>query len=176
MNHPSLIAGIVLLAALAPLSAHHSLTAEYDPKAPVAIRGRLARVEWTNPHSFLYIDMTTADGGTETWQVEAAAPSALARAGLLREMLVIGAIVDISALRAKNGSRKAWGRFVIFPDGAKRPLFTTPESEPASSNTSGSTAPADRGTTSAPYLGMSVALGVGIAGLYVWWQRGSRHG
>lgn len=172
MTDRGLIAGIVVLAALAPLSAHHSLTAEYDPKAPIAIRGRLARVEWTNPHSFLYIDMQAAEGGIETWQVEAAAPSALVRTGLNRELLVIDSVVDISALRAKNGSRKAWGRFITFPNGAKHPLFTTPASEPSSSNASTATVPDDHRATFPPYLIMSVALLV-VAGLYTWRRRGS---
>jgi hypothetical protein len=174
MNHRRLVAGIVLLlTALAPLSAHHSLTAEYDPKAPIAIRGRLARVEWTNPHSFLYVEMTTGDGPIETWKVEAAAPSALARAGLAREMLVIDTTVDISGLRAKNGSRQAWGRFITFADGAKHPLFTTQESDPASSNVSPASTPADRGTAQPPYLLMIVALAVVAAGLYAFGRRGT---
>jgi hypothetical protein len=171
MNHRSLITGIVLLlTALAPLSAHHSLTAAYDPKAPVTIRGRLARVEWTNPHSFLYIDVTTPDGGTETWQVEAAAPSALLRAGLAREMLVIDTTVDVSGLRAKNGSRHAWGRFITFEDGTKRVLFTMPEPTPTS-DTSPGNVPLDRGRRFPPYLLMSAAMLALAAGVYGWWRR-----
>ena len=115
-------AAACLLAAAASLSAHHSLSAEYNPDAAVTLVGRITKVEWQNPHSFIEIECTTPDGKTEHWRVEAAGPSALTESGISREMLAVSTAVTINGLRAKNGSMRAWGQDVTFPDGAKRKL------------------------------------------------------
>jgi hypothetical protein len=119
------IGGAALLVLTAPISltAHHSLTAEYDPKAPpVTLVGRITKVEWTNPHPYLSVECTPPQGGLAEWRVEAAAPTALARVGISRQMLAVDTKVTITALRAKDGSLKAWGFLITFPDGSTKRL------------------------------------------------------
>jgi hypothetical protein len=118
------IGGAALLVLSAPISltAHHSLTAEYDPKAPVTIVGRISKLEWINPHPFLYVECTTPDGGREHWRVETGAPGALETAGVSRDLLAIGTEVTINGVRAKNGSLRAWGLEITLPDGSTRRL------------------------------------------------------
>lgn len=111
------------LATSISLMAHHSLTAEFDPKAPpVTLVGRITKIEWTNPHPYLQVECATPQGGLAEWRVEAAAPTALARAGISREMLAVDTNVTITGLRAKDGSLKAWGFLITFPDGSTKRL------------------------------------------------------
>lgn len=114
---------LLVLATSMSLMAHHSLTAEFDPKAPpVTLVGRITKVEWTNPHPYLQVECTTPQGGRAEWRVEAAAPNSLARAGISREMLAVDTNVTITGLRAKDGSLKAWGFLITFPDGSTKRL------------------------------------------------------
>ena len=114
-------AGVLLLLAAVPLQAHHSLS-DYDMNARVELRGTVSRVDWTNPHIFIHLDVTRPDGTHETWQVEADSPRTLRRAKLSRNMLAVGTVVSISAFRANNGSTRAAGREITFADGAKHSL------------------------------------------------------
>lgn len=118
------IGGAALLVLTVPLSltAHHALTAEYDPTVPVTIVGRISKLEWINPHPFLHVECTTPDGGRELWRVETGAPGALETAGVSRDLLAIGTAVTINGVRAKNGSLKAWGLEITFPDGSTKRL------------------------------------------------------
>ena len=170
---PAAVAGLVLLAALTPLRAHHSVTADYDLNAPIAIHGRLARIEWTNPHAFLYIDITTENGTVETWQIEAAAPRFLVRVGLERERLEIGAMVDIKGLRARNGSHKAYGQEMTLPDGIARRLYTQQDFDPTRQKPAPQAPSALRTLaqnlrwSAAPYLVVTAGVLAAVIGLYV---------
>ena len=79
----SVVAGaaLVVTAAAVPVLAHHSFAAEFDAKRPVKLRGTVTKMEWINPHSWIHIDVKTADGKTEKWMVEGGAPNALLRRG-----------------------------------------------------------------------------------------------
>jgi hypothetical protein len=114
-------AGVLLILAAVPLQAHHSLS-EYDLSAVIELRGTVSKVEWTNPHIFIHLDVTGPDGTHETWQVEADSPSALHKAKLSRQMLAVGTVVGIKAFRANNGSTRAAGTEIVFANGAKHPL------------------------------------------------------
>ena len=107
------------LAATVPLLAHHSL-AEYDPKVAVTLSGPVTTVEWINPHTFVYVAVTTPDDKTDTWRVEGGSPRQMAEHKITREMFAIGAVVTIDGFQAKDHSLKAWGRDITFPDGSKR--------------------------------------------------------
>lgn len=115
-------AAALVLAASVSLGAHHALNAEYDSNAPVTLTGRIVRVEWTNPHSFLEVDCPTPDGQRARWRVEAGGPAALTEAGITREMLAVGTQVTINGFRAKNGSMAAWGGDITFASGETRAL------------------------------------------------------
>ena len=76
LRHTMLIAGlgVGLLAAGAPVLAHHAFTAEFDATKPVKLKGTVTKMEWVNPHSWIYVDVKTDDGKVEPWAVEAGAP------------------------------------------------------------------------------------------------------
>ena len=110
------VAGIVLLTA-ASVAAHHSFAAEFDANQPITLRGTLTKMDWVNPHGWLYIDVTQPDGKVVNWAVEAGAPNALLRRGLRQSDFPIGSALIIDGYRAKNGASKANGATVKFADG-----------------------------------------------------------
>src|SRR5580698_1333069 len=81
---------LVLLFSAVPVFAHHSFAAEYDVKQPVTLKGVVTKVEWTNPHVWIYIDVANENGAVEHWQCENGAPNALARMGWTRHSLKVG--------------------------------------------------------------------------------------
>src|SRR5580698_1788764 len=85
-----------------PTFAHHSFAAEFDVKQPITLKGTVTKVEWTNPHVWIYIDVTTESGAVEHWQCENGAPNALARMGWTRHSLNAGDKITVEGFRAKN--------------------------------------------------------------------------
>ncbi len=121
-----LIYGAVALGALAvlgysvPLVAHHAFGAEFDANAPIRLEGRIVRVEWVNPHSWIHIEVDNPDGSSDVWMVEGGTPNVLLRRGLRRECLQIGEVLVVDGYQAKNHSlMRANGRDVTFTDGRK---------------------------------------------------------
>ena len=121
LRHTMLIAGlgVGLLAAGAPVLAHHAFTAEFDATKPVKLKGTVTKMEWVNPHSWIYVDVKTDDGKVEPWAVEAGAPNAMFRRGWNKNSIPVGIEVVIDGYRAKNGKNIANGRDVLLPDGKK---------------------------------------------------------
>jgi Family of unknown function (DUF6152) len=111
----------LLLAAL-PALAHHSFSAEYSSDQPVTLKGTLTKVEWTNPHGWIYIDVKDDGGKVTNWAVEFGAPNALLRRGLRKTDFPAGVELLVKGYRAKSGSPTINGTSVKFPDG--RNLFT----------------------------------------------------
>ena len=112
------VGGALVLSAAA-VSAHHSFAAEFDANKPVQLRGTVARVEWINPHTWIHIDVKEADGTTVRWMIEGGTPNTLLRRGLTKASLPEGTEIVVDGYRAKNGSNRANGRDVTFPDGRK---------------------------------------------------------
>jgi hypothetical protein len=99
------------------LSAHHSFAAEFDAAKPVTLEGTVARLEWTNPHAWLYLDVRGEDGKVVQWALELSAPNALARRGLRPDVARPGSKLQVQGYRAKNGSPRARAFMVVLPGG-----------------------------------------------------------
>ena len=93
----------ILLAAGAPVQAHHSFSATYDGNKPITLRGTIVKMGWQNPHAHMYVDVKNADGKVVTWEVESAGPNALIKQGLRKEDFV-GAEIVIKGFLAKDGT------------------------------------------------------------------------
>ncbi len=115
------IAGMLLAAAL-PMAAHHSFSAEFDATKKITLEGKVVQMEWVNPHSWLDIDVTKADGTVERWRIEGGSPSVLLRLGWNRNSLPAGTKIKVVGYQAKDGSLRASSREIEFPDGRKMNL------------------------------------------------------
>jgi hypothetical protein len=113
-----MIAAILSMATV-PVWGHHAFAAEFDAKKPVKLTGKVTKVEWINPHAWIHIDAKNADGTTTEWMVEAGTPNTLFRRGFTKDSLAIGTEIVVDGYQAKDGSLRANGRDLTFPDGRK---------------------------------------------------------
>ena len=98
-------------------SAHHAFSAEFDAAQPVELRGKVTKVEWVNPHTWIHIDVQETNGDLIAWEIEAGAPNALIRRGWRKDSLTPGTELLVFGYRAKDGSNRANGRDITLPDG-----------------------------------------------------------
>jgi hypothetical protein len=113
----------------APLFAHHSFAAEFDGSKKVELTGVVTKVDWVNPHAYIYVDVKSPDGTVVNWALETGAPNMLYRQGWRKDDLKVGDTVKLDAFPAKDGSHTAAARQVVLPDGRK--VFAgTPNSTP----------------------------------------------
>ena len=119
----ALIGGGAVLVALvyaAPLLAHHAFGAEFDRDAPIRLEGKIVRLEWVNPHTWIHLEIVNEDSTTEVWMVEGGTPNVLLRRGLRRDCLTPGTVIIVDGYQAKDHSlKRANGRDVTFADGNK---------------------------------------------------------
>ena len=112
-------AGALMLAAV-PAVAHHAFGGEFDANKPVLLRGKLVKVEWVNPHSWLHVEVTKSDGTKEVWMVEGGSPNSLLRRGVTRDSLKVGTDVVVDGYQARDHSLlRANGRNITTADGKK---------------------------------------------------------
>src|SRR3984893_3463838 len=110
------IAAGLLLSGGAAL-AHHAYTAEFDTHKPVKLTGVVSKLEWSNPHIWIYLDVKDDKGNVTNWGFSASPPGMLTRRGITKNSLKLGEALTISGHRAKDGSNNASGNVVVFADG-----------------------------------------------------------
>ena len=116
------LAAVSLSAMSASVAAHHAFGAEFDSNKPVKFeKAVVTKMEWTNPHVWIHVDVSMPDGSTEPWAIEAGTPNVLFRRGFTKQALLPGTVIRIDGYRAKDGSHRANGRDLTLPDG--RTLF-----------------------------------------------------
>lgn len=115
------IVGVFLCLAVTGARSHHSFAAEFDANQPITFTGTVTRMQWTNPHAWIHVDVEQPDGTVESWAIEAGTVNVLFRRGFTKDSLQPGTEIVVDGYRAKDGSRRANGRELRFPDG--RTLF-----------------------------------------------------
>jgi hypothetical protein len=103
------------------VNAHHAFAQEFSVDLPVDLNGIVTRVELINPHSWIHIAVTNAEGVEESWMIEGGSPNSLFRQGITKDSIPIGAELDVFGYQARDRTLKAVGRDISFADGT--PLF-----------------------------------------------------
>jgi hypothetical protein len=125
-----LIAAVLgLLVASAPVLAHHSFAAEFDASKPLKLTGTVTKLEWTNPHTWFFIDVKGEDGKITNWGFEMGSPNGLMRAGWTRNSMKVGDTVTVEASRAKDGSNNANARTVTLASTGKTLFAASSQTE-----------------------------------------------
>lgn len=114
-----LCAAVIFVCAGRAVTAHHAFAAEFDAKKPVKLQGTITEVEWINPHAWIHIEVKRLDGSSEKWMIEGGTPNTLFRRGVNKNSLPAGTVILVEGYQAKDGTLKANGRDITFPDGRK---------------------------------------------------------
>jgi hypothetical protein len=111
---------LAFVAAALPALAHHSFPAQYDIDKPITLTGKVTKVEWTNPHIFIYADVPDAAGAVVNWAFEMGGPNALLRQGWKRDSLKPGDLVTFEGSLARDGSNLVNARVVTMTETGRK--------------------------------------------------------
>jgi len=111
------LVGAAWLLAAAPAVSHHAFAAEFDINRPVKLSGAITRIEWTNPHAWLFVDAKDADGATQNWAIELVGINDLLRLGWGRDKVKTGDVISIDGFGAKNGTNTVNAASVSLANG-----------------------------------------------------------
>jgi len=121
-----LCSAVLLLITSQPAAAHHAFGSEFDSNAPVLVRGKIVKIEWVNPHTWIHVEMTKPDGTKEIWMFEGGSPNTLLRRGVNKTTFPAGLEVIIDGYQARDHSEKrANARNITLTDGRKIFLGST---------------------------------------------------
>jgi hypothetical protein len=115
----ALLAAVALVLAVAPIWAHHSNAAQFDAQKRTTIKGEVTKIEWTNPHAYIYVSVKDASGKAVTWSLEGFPPNTLLRTGWSQKDLKKGDTVSVEGCLARDGSSIMLAREVTLGDGRK---------------------------------------------------------
>jgi hypothetical protein len=113
----AVIVGVGVLIATVPVAAHHAFAAEFDLDKPVTLTGTVTKLEWTNPHIWIHMDLKDPNGKVVSWRAEGGAPNALYRIGWKKGSLTVGQEVTVNGYLARDGSPTANANSIKLPDG-----------------------------------------------------------
>ncbi len=115
----SVLLTVVILVTWVPVNAHHSFAAVFDVDKSVAVSGTVTKVEWMNPHAWIYIDVDNDDGGSDNWAFELGSPNGLMRRGWTRKTIQVGDAISVTGYRARDGSLRGNVKSVVLADGTE---------------------------------------------------------
>ena len=111
------------------LLAHHSFAAEFDAGKPLKMNGVVTKIEWSNPHTYFYVDVAQPDGQVVNWGMEMGSPNGLMRQGWTRNTMKVGDEVTVEGAQAKDGALVGNARAVIFTATGKRLFAASSQTE-----------------------------------------------
>ncbi len=115
----SVLLTVVILVIWVPVNAHHSFAAVFDVDTSVAVSGTVTKVEWMNPHAWIYIEVEDGTGESTNWAFELGSPNGLMRRGWTRKTVQVGDTINVAGYRARDGSNRGNVKSIVLADGTE---------------------------------------------------------